>query len=119
MAEPLRMLQRNGAEFVWSQECQEAFQTINDRIGNNLKLALYDANTATFLNTDALGVGILAVLSQKHNGKEVVITCRSYTLQPAACNYSMLEQEAYAIVWGMEAFEKFLWGHPFIICMDH
>ncbi len=31
----------------------------------------------------------------------------------------MLEQEAYTIVWGMEAFEKFLWGCPFIICMDH
>ncbi len=31
----------------------------------------------------------------------------------------MLEQEAYTIVWGMEAFEKFLWGWPFVICTDH
>ncbi len=31
----------------------------------------------------------------------------------------MPEQEAYAIIWGMEAFEKFLWGWPFIIRTDH
>ncbi len=119
MAEPLRVLHRKGAAFIWSEECQEAFQKIKDRIGDNLKLALYDPNAETFLNTDASGVGILAVLSQKQEGKEVVIACKSHTLQPAARNYSMLEQEAYAIVWWMESFEKFLWGRPFIIRMDH
>ncbi len=31
----------------------------------------------------------------------------------------MLEQEAYTIVWGTEAFEKFLWGRPFTIHTDH
>ncbi len=59
---------------------------------------------------DASGVGISAVLSQNQNGKEVVIMCKSHMLQLAARNYSMLDQEACAIVWGTEAFEKFLWG---------
>ncbi len=77
-------------------------------------MALYGPNAETFLNTDASGVGISAVLSQKQNGRKVVIACKSHTLQPAA-----LEQKAHAIVWGTEAFEKFLWGHPFIIHTDH
>ncbi len=98
MAELLWVLQQKGAAFVWSEECQEAFQKIKDQIGDNLRLALYDPNAETFLNTDASGVGISAVLSQKQNGKEVSIACKSHTLQPAARNYSMLEQEAYAIV---------------------
>ncbi len=119
MAKPLHVLQQKGSAFVWGTECQEAFERIKDRISSNLKLALYDPNADTYLNTDASGVGISAVLSQNQNGKEVVIMCKSHTLQPAARNCSMLEQEAYAIVWGTEAFEKFLWGRPFMIHTDH
>ncbi len=59
------------------------------------------------------------MFSQRQDGREVIITCKLHTLQPAARNYSTLEQEAYAIVWGMQSFEKFLWGHLFIIRIDH
>ncbi len=104
IAEPLHALQRKGAAFVWSLECQKAFERIKDCISSSLKLALYDPNADTYLNTGK---------------KEVVIACKSHTLQPAARNYSTLEQEAYAIVWGTEAFEKFLWGRPFTIRTDH
>ncbi len=68
MAEPLCALQRKGSAFNWSTECQEAFKRIKDRISSNLKLALYDPNAGTYLNTDASGVGISAVLSQNQNG---------------------------------------------------
>ncbi len=59
IAEPLRALHWKGVAFVWSEGCQRAFEKIKERISSNLKLALYDPNAATFLNTDASGVGIL------------------------------------------------------------
>ncbi len=65
MAEPLHALQWKGAAFIWSGECQDAFKKIKEKISSNLKLALYDPNAETYLNTNASGVGISAVLSQK------------------------------------------------------
>ncbi len=119
MAKPLCALQRKGSAFIWSTECQEAFEKIMDRISSNLKLVLYDPNADTYLNTDMSGVGISADLSQNQNGKEMVITCKLHMLQPAPRNYSTLKQEACAIVWGTEAFDKFLWGRPFTIHTNH
>ncbi len=119
VAEPLRALQRKGAAFDWSKECQEAFEQIKQMISCNLKLALYDPNAETYLTIDTSGVGISTVLLQKQDRREVIIACKSHTLQPAARNYSTLEQEAYAIVRGTESFKKFLWGRPFIIRTDH
>ncbi len=66
-----------------------------------------------------LGVGISAVLSQIQDGSEWIIACALHTLQPAECNYSTLEQEGLACVWGTEKFEKFLWGRPFTLHTDH
>ncbi len=80
--------------FNWSKECQEDFEQIKQMISHNLKLALYDPNAGTYLTTDASGVGISAVLLQKQDGHEVIIACKSHMLQPAARNYSTLEQEA-------------------------
>ncbi len=78
-------------------------------------LALCDPNAPTYLTTDASGVGISAVLSQDQEGREVVVACASHTLQLAEQNYSTVEQEASACVWGAEKFEHFLWGHPFTL----
>ncbi len=82
-------------------------------------LALYDPNAPTYLTMDASGVGISAVLSQDQNGREVAVACASHTLQSAERNYSTVEQEVLACVWGAEKVEHFLWGHPFTLQTDH
>ncbi len=76
------------------------FEEIKRMISNDLVLALYDPNAPTFLYTDASGVGISAVLSQTQDGREVMVTCASHTLHPVERNYSMVEREALACVWG-------------------
>ncbi len=58
MADPLHALQQQGAAFVWSEECQGAFEKIKEKICSNVKLALYNLNAETFLNMDASGMGI-------------------------------------------------------------
>ncbi len=88
-------------------------------ISNDLVLALYDPNAPTFLSTDASGVGISAVSSQTQERCEVAVACASHTLQPMECNYSTVEQEVLACVWGTEKFERFLWGRHFMLRTDH
>ncbi len=74
----------------------------------DMALALYDPNAPKFLYTDASGVGISAVLSQVQGGREVTVACASHMLQPAEWNYSTVEQEALACIWGDEKFECYL-----------
>ncbi len=119
VAEPIRALSRGNTQFYWSTECQSAFEKLKRMISENLRVSLYDPNAPTFLSTDASGVGISAVLSQIQDGSERIIACASHTLQPAERNYSTLEQEGLACVWGTEKFEKFLWGRPFTLRTDH
>ncbi len=109
-AEPLRALGHGSNTFLWSDECQQAFDMVKRAIRTEMTLVLYDPNAPTFLTTDASGVGISAVLSLLQKGREVTVACASHTLQPAERNYSTVEQEALACVWGAEKFEQFLWG---------
>ncbi len=66
----------------------------------DVSLGLYYLNAPTYLYTDASGVGISAVLSQEQGGQEVMVACASHMLQPAECNYSMVELEALACALG-------------------
>ncbi len=84
IAEPLCALHWKGVAFIWSEDCQGAIEKVKENISSNLKLALYDPNAPTFLNTDTSGVGISAVLLEKQDGKEVVVACKSHTLQLVA-----------------------------------
>ncbi len=54
-----------GATFVWTGDCQKAFDGVKEAITVDVVLALCDPNALTFLYTDASGVGISAVLSQE------------------------------------------------------
>ncbi len=43
----------------------------------------------------------------------------SRTLTAAEKNYSQLEKEGLAVVFGVKKFHKYLYGHKFVICTDH
>jgi hypothetical protein len=55
---------------------------------------------------DASDYAIGAVLGKKINGKPVVIYYASMTLDKAQCNYTIIEKELLAIVFGLEKFRS-------------
>lgn len=58
-------LTKQGASFVWTTLCQEAFDTLKDRLVSSPVLA-YPCFTKPFvLHTDASGVGLGAVREQE------------------------------------------------------
>ncbi len=61
-----------------------------------------------------------AVLSHRMvDGKERPINFMSRTLTPAERNYSHLDKEGLAVIFGIQHFHKYLFGRKFTICTDH
>ena len=119
LAEPLRRLQRKNVKFVWSQQCQNAFDKLKAAISEGVKMFIFDPNAPTFVSVDASDVGIGGVLSQIQNGREVPIAHASHTLQERERAYAVNEKEALACVWACETWEKYLLGRHFTLRTDH
>ena len=56
---------------------------------------------------------------QKHVGKLFPVCYASKKLSSAECNYSTIEKECLAIVWGFKRFHLYLYGVPFVLQTDH
>ena len=83
-------------------------------------LVHFDPAKELVLVTDASDYGVGAVLSHKmEGGTERPIGYMSRSLNGAERNYSTLEKEALAIIFGVKKFHQFLYGHSFTIKTDH
>ena len=112
------MLRKDQA-WKWTQECQEAFETLKEEIASRPISDYPDFSKPFRLYTDASNLGLGAILAQKQKGKENIICCASRTLNNAEANYSTTKKEYLAIVWGVQVFRPFLVATHFEILTDH
>jgi hypothetical protein len=112
-------LLRKGVEFIWDEKQQEAFDKLKQKLVTAPILEYPDYEKPFILFTDASGKGLGAVLSQKHDDKEVVIAYASQGLNKAEQNYPITEQEALAVIWAIEHFYKYLIWRRFTVITDH
>jgi hypothetical protein len=104
LASPLFDLTRKDVAFVWSRNCQHAFDT--------LKKALVDAPTLIrpnfkrpfCLDVDWSTRGIGAILSQKEGRFEKVVAYASKGLTVAQRRFHPMEGECYVLIWGIMHF---------------
>ena len=65
-----------------------------------------------FLDTDASGTGLGAVLSQRQSDNTIrPIAFASHTIQPHERNYGISELEGLGVVWSIKHFRHYLYGH--------
>ena len=118
--EPLHHLLRKGSKWQWLKEQQEAFKKAKELLQSAELLVHFDPAKELILAADASDYGVGALLSHKMDGgAECPIGYMSRSLNEAERNYSTLEKEALAIIFGVKKFHQFLYGHPFTIKTDH
>ncbi len=117
---PLHKLLRKDVCWCWEDDQEKAFQKSKELLQSNRVLIHYDEKKELILSCDASAYGVGAVLAHHmKDGTERPIGFVSRTLTVAEKNYSQLEKEGLAIVFGVKKFHKYLYGRKFVICTDH
>ncbi|WP_353804360.1 RNase H-like domain-containing protein, partial [Acinetobacter baumannii] len=92
---------------------------MRDLLSKDPVLRLPDTSKEFVLRTDAADKGIGAILMQEHEGKLFPVSYASKKLSRAEKNYSTMEKECLAIIWGIRKFELYLQGVKFVLQTDH
>ena len=117
---PLYQLLKKDVWWKWSNAKEKAFQKFKDLLTSTKVLVHFNPKHKLVLVCDAFVYGIGAVLAHKFpDGSERPIAYTSHSLAPAEKNYSLLEKEGLAYVFGVKNFHSYLHGRSFKLITDH
>ena len=118
---PLQELTKKRTRFVWTDECEQAFIAIEEKLTSIPCLHLPNWDQPFIVHSDWSKGAIGAVLSQldPETGLEHPIHFASRSLSAAERNYAPTEVECLALVWAVQKFRTYLHGHRFVVHTDH
>ena len=122
LASPLHQLTKKDVTvvFEWTEECQHGFETLKSKLTEAPILAYPDFELSFVLETDACVAGLGAVLSQHFSdGYLHPVAFASRALSAPEKNYSITELETLAVVWSIQHFRAYLYGHEVTVITDH
>lgn len=117
---PLYKLLKKDVEWLWSGEHQKAFEGIKNKLMSSEVLIHYVPNLPIKITCDASPFGLGAVLSHiLPDGGVKPVAFFSRSLSTAEKNYSQLDREALALVFGVKSSHQYVWGRKFFLETDH
>jgi hypothetical protein len=118
--EPLLVLLRKGNKWSWSNTLQNAFEVLRAKFAESIHLVHPDENKGYIIHTDASGRAIAGVLLQEDDdGHYNIVSTASRVLNAAEQRYSTCERELLAIVYALDRFKVYVYGHKIILCTDN
>jgi hypothetical protein len=120
IAHPLYALIKKDIAWTWSEEAQEAFNTLKEKLSEFPILRRPDFSKVFILHTywNALGIG--AIFDQlDEEGKEYVIAYASRSNNKVESNYSSYKGECLDVIWAVIHFRPYLYGTNFTLYIDH
>jgi hypothetical protein len=106
-------------DFVWTEQCQTAFETLKAKLfvapvlrGPNWTLPFH-------ISTDASDTTIGGELGQKEDQQSYAIYFVSKNLSPTELNYTVTEKEFLAVVHAINKFRHYITGYEVFIHTDH
>src|SRR3984885_5176657 len=121
LMKPLTELTKKSAKLQveWNEELEEAFCKLKEVLSKAPVLKLPDIEGEFLIQTDASDDAMGCVLMQEHNGDKHPVSYASKKFSERERKYSVEERECLAMVWGIQKYNRFLYGKEFIIETDH
>jgi hypothetical protein len=117
---PLLPLMKKGSKWAWTEQMQKAFELLRQQFAASIHLIHPVEGRQYAIYTDACKFAISGILTQlDDDGSPVIISTASRVLNPAERKYSTCEQELLAIVYSLEKFRIFIYGHKIKIHSDN
>ena len=114
---PLYSLLEKDKKWSWSPEQDAAFQLAKNSLHTDSVLLHFDHQQAIGALVRCLTICVISHTME--DGSERPIAYASRTLNSAERNYSQLECEVLAIIYGVKKFNVYLYGQKFSIYSDH
>ncbi|CAA9995080.1 unnamed protein product [Nesidiocoris tenuis] len=120
LLEPLHSLLRKNAEFVWTEQCQESFESVKKHLCSQPILAIFDPKLKIIIETDASGDGVGAVLKQVQESGEIKpVAYFSKKLKDYQKKKKAIYLECLAMKEAIKFWQHWLVGATFQIITDH
>ena len=119
LATPLTNLLKEDIPFIWTEETQDAFQLLKDKLSSPPVLAFPDFDKQFYLVTDASSVGIGSCLMQLYGKKYRPVAYYSRKLRQAEKNYSVTDQESLSVIEALKHFRYIIYGNKVTVFTDH
>ncbi|KAG7295105.1 hypothetical protein JYU34_022039 [Plutella xylostella] len=119
---PLHELLQKNVTWNWTSDHENAFNSVKKCLSSDNILAHLNQDARIILTVDASPWGLGAILSQiDKDGVERPVSYASRSLNPAERQYSQIQKEATAIIFGVRKYHQYLYGRsePFILRTDH
>ena len=116
---PIYQLTRKGVPYVWSEECQEAFEEIKQDLSKAPTLVMPNNKDPFCLVSDTSFTATGAALYQCQKGQWRLVGYNSKRLPGAARNYSISELELFGLAINIASFKHLLRHTHFTAVIDH
>ena len=117
---PLYELLQQTKAWKWGSRQRKAFRQVKELLQSSQVLTHFNDQLPLLLECDASPYGLGAVLSHRMpDGSEKPVGFASRTLSKAETNYSHLDKEALAIIFGVKKYHQYVYGRHFEIRTDH
>lgn len=119
ITKPMTNLTKKRVEFVWSEECENAFQTLKQKLINAPILKYPDFTKPFKIIVDASDFACGGVLTQNHDDVDMPIVYISKSFNKAERNKPPIEKELLAVHFAITQLRPYIYGRHFVVKSDH
>lgn len=117
---PLHNLLRKDVDFIWSEDCEKAFQNIKNELCSEPVLRIFNPNKMIYICTDASAIGLSGIMKQEDDDGELrPVSYFSMKMSPSQRKKDPIYIECLAIKESIVFWQHQLIGREFIVLSDH
>jgi hypothetical protein len=110
----------NKEEFLWTNECQDAFNLLKESLCSSVTLKLPQRVGRFSVTCDASDFAVGYYLEQADkSGQKGPVAFGGRKLHKPEMNYSTTEKECLAVIEALKAYRSYLLGNQFDLYTDH